>query len=258
MSVTVEQSKFFVAVGLVLMTIVMSVALVVPHALAQTQSDSSVSASSTSAAASASESSAAVPDSAVLRMKALAEDVANLQNSYKTVKEGDSDAYMALVEKGRTYFVDDFYSQAAPWFPDAGTWYFSGTRVANDDLYQALWTCIDEEGNTLALAKAVYLDGQSKFSEATHLDTIYGAQKRPVTEGDIDANLKQASAGIQQMMDQIKALHGDTPVPERESKYGNEEDTTGMTADEIDKHLREAAESEETKDWFRQHGVDVD
>lgn len=260
---TVKQSKWLVVVGLALVIFVISAAFIVPQASAQTESNSSESASASAASASASaasaqSSSAAKPDSPVLRMKTLAEEVAKLQNSYKTIEEGDSEAYMAIVEKGRTYYVDEFYSQAAPWFTEAGTWRFSGTRVVNDDLYQALWTCVDEEGNTLALAKAVYLDGQSKFTDATHLDTIYGAQKRPVTEGDVDANLKQASAGIQNLMDQIKALHGDEPAPERESKYGNEEDTTGATADEIDAHLREAAESEQTKDWFRQHGVDVD
>lgn len=255
-----KQSKFRSMVAGVFAVSLVCALAITPFAFASSplsdegeSSGTSQSASSSSAASSnsATSSASSAKKSTVLEMRTLAQKVADGQNMYMNINsEEDKDGFLAIVEQNRTYFTDEFYSQAAPWFNVGGTWQFSGTRMTKDDLYQVLWTCVDDEGNILAYASGAYLSGQNKFTDASHADTIYGAQLRPAS-GDVDANIDASLDGMRAMIEQIKALHGDQPAPEREDRYGEDADY-----DEVQQALREAEESQAARDWFREHGVE--
>lgn len=235
-----------------------------PMAFAQDSSGASESASESASASSVSadasskdsksSSASSTRHSTVLSMKAKAQALADIQNSYHKIDTAtELDKYTAAVEKARDYFTTDAASQAESWYPSVGTWSFNGTRVTKDNLYQALWICTDADNNILAYAKGVYVPSQDKFTEVTHMDTMYGLSSRGSSVNTERDGNNQMISSMTSMIERIKEMNGDTPAPEKQDKYETSDEDTNYN--EVELALREAAESQETKDWFAEHGV---
>ena len=118
-------------------------------------------------------SGVAVADTnSVVAMKSAASAVAGLQNEYKTSTPN---------EKLKEWFVESSQNTGSnSWYSQTGTWEYVGVRMTDEDLYQVLWLCRDNN-NIYTYAKAVYIPSQNKFSGLTYTDTSYGASARNAT-----------------------------------------------------------------------------
>lgn len=150
--------------------------------------------------------------------KATGEAVATLENQYMSLMQqkvtnaeeesAQREQLLAMSDQFDGYFGENTDMRTAwyNWNAEAAkgvSWEFCTNYTFTADTMNVLWKCMNESGQMLAYATAVYQAETDTFTDAVVHVTAIGAQYAPYTEGEEDLSVDQDLSTIWDTMDQI-------------------------------------------------------